>query len=148
MQRVLYSSTQTKKFAGIFLKEIFKSGFQKKKALIIALSGDLGAGKTTFAQGFLRGAGVKSKITSPTFVLIKNYKLRTTNYKLIYHIDCYRIHSLKELINLGLKEIFENPQNIILIEWPENIKHALPKNIIRVKFKYGKKINEREIKIL
>lgn len=141
-----YNSAQTKKLAGIFLKEVLKIPLSKQ-ALIIALSGDLGAGKTTFVQGFLRAAGIKSKITSPTFVLIKNYKLRTTNYNLIYHIDCYRIHKPKELISLGFKEIIKNPKNIILIEWPERIKKYLPKNIIKVKFKHGKKENERIINL-
>lgn len=141
-----YNSVQTKKFAGIFLKEVLKIPLSKQ-ALIIALSGDLGAGKTTFVQGFLRAAGVKSKITSPTFVLVKNYNLKTKTYKHIYHIDCYRIKKLKELINLGLKELFENPKNIIFIEWPERIRRALPKNIIRVKLKYGEKENERIIKL-
>ncbi len=148
----LSSSAQTKKFAGIFLKEILKIPLSKqtclpvRQALIIALSGNLGAGKTTFARGFLRVAGVRSKITSPTFTLIKNYSInKLSNYKKIYHIDCYRIHKLKELIDFGLKELFENPKNIILIEWPERIQRALPKNIIKVKFKYGKKENERII---
>ncbi len=147
----LYSSVQTKKFAGVFSKEILKSRFprkKEKKALIITLSGDLGAGKTTFAQGFLRAAGIKSKITSPTFTIVKSYKVKSyKDYKKIYHIDCYRIHKPKELIDLGLKEILRNPKNIVLIEWPEKIQRALPKNIIKIKFKYGKKENERIILI-
>ncbi|MEK7634502.1 MAG: tRNA (adenosine(37)-N6)-threonylcarbamoyltransferase complex ATPase subunit type 1 TsaE [Patescibacteria group bacterium] len=141
----LFSSVKTKKFAGVFSKEILKIPLSNQ-ALVITLSGDLGAGKTTFARGFLRSAGVKSKITSPTFTLIKNYKItKLPNYKKIYHIDCYRIYKPKELIDLGLKELFENQKNIILIEWPEKIQRTLPKNIIKVKFKYGKKENERII---
>ena len=95
---------------------------KKKNALILALSGNLGSGKTTFIQGFLRAAGIRRKITSPTFVLIKNYKIQTENYKRVYHIDCYRIKKSKELLDLGLKEILNNPENIVLIEWPERIK--------------------------
>lgn len=151
----LSSLKQTKQLAGLLAKEILnKKNFSKNSALVLSLSGDLGAGKTSFAQGFLRAAGVKGKITSPTFTLIKNYKLltanyglRTTNYKLIYHIDCYRLHKPKELLSLGLKEIFSDPQNIILIEWPERIKSYLPKNIIKLKFKYGQKENERIINL-
>ena len=104
----------------------------------MALSGELGGGKTTFVQGFMTGAGIKKKITSPTFVLLKNYKL-------IYHIDCYRLKKAKELLDLGLREILINPKNIVLIEWPEIVKKYLPKSAIWIKFKYGKKENERII---
>ena len=79
------SNEQAKRLAFLFAKEIIKSKFSKKSALIIALSGNLGSGKTTFVQGFLRGAGIKKKITSPTFVLIKTYKL--TNLKTIIKGD-------------------------------------------------------------
>ncbi len=135
---------------------------KRKNALILALSGNLGSGKTTFVQGFLRAAGIRRKITSPTFVLIKNYKLKTENYKRAYHVDCYRINSdaqrgrspdlaerrgnPKELSGLGLKEILNNPENIVLIEWPERIKKILPKDLIWIKFKHGEKENKRILK--
>lgn len=93
-----------------------------RKPLILALIGELGAGKTTFVQGFAKGLGVKDKIISPTFIIIRQYP---TNF---YHIDLYRVNSFQEL---GLKEILENPDNIILIEWAEKIKD-LPKNTIKI----------------
>lgn len=143
------SSRETKKLAASLAKEILTARLKNSRAVIIALSGDLGAGKTTFVQGFMKGAGIKRKITSPTFIIIKNYELRIKNYgdyKRIYHIDCYRIHRPKELLNLGIKEIFNSSQNIVLIEWPERLKNYLPKNVIRIKFQYGEKENERIIK--
>lgn len=144
----LSSLKQTKQLAGLLAKEILnKKNFSKNSALVLSLSGDLGSGKTSFAQGFLRAAGVKSKIISPTFVLVKHYAINAKCYKNIYHIDCYRLNQPKELLNLGLKEIFSNPENIILIEWPERIKSYLPKNIIKLKFKYGQKENERIINL-
>lgn len=144
----LSSLKQTRQLAGLLAQEILsKKNFFKDSALVIALSGDLGAGKTSFAQGFLRIAGVKSKIISPTFVLVKRYTLNAKRYKNIYHIDCYRLHQPKELLSLGLKEIFSNSENIVLIEWPERIKSYLPKNIIKLKFKYGQKESERIIKL-
>ena len=133
-----FSVAQTKNLARLLYKEISKKRLKTKGALIIALSGDLGSGKTTFVQGFLRAAGIKKKITSPTFVLVKRFKN-------IYHIDCYRIRQARELIKLGLKEVFKNPQNIVLIEWAEKIKRILPKDAIWIKFKHGGKINERTI---
>jgi tRNA threonylcarbamoyladenosine biosynthesis protein TsaE len=145
---------ETKRFAKVFAKKItgrssgFSSRLRRQAASIIGLTGDLGAGKTTFIQGFLKGLGVKKRITSPTFVLIKNYELRIKNYginKRIYHIDCYRIQKPQELLKLGFREIINNPKNIVLIEWAEKIKKILPKRTNWIKFEYGKKENERKI---
>lgn len=142
------SSAQTKKIAGLLAKEILASPSRARNALVVALSGDLGSGKTTFTQGFLRGLGVKNKITSPTFVLMKNYELRSKNYgryKKIYHADCYRIKKPVELSSLGFKEILADPRNIVLIEWPEVIKRVLPENAVWIKFEHGEKENKRTI---
>ena len=141
------SAKQTQKFAKFIAEEIIKTKFKGNRAVVLALKGNLGSGKTTFAQGFLKGLGVKKKITSPTFVIQKNYILHTTYYKKAYHIDCYRIKKSQELLILGIKEIFDNPQNIVLIEWPERILRILPKEKITINFKYGKKENERKIVI-
>ncbi|MEK7451626.1 MAG: tRNA (adenosine(37)-N6)-threonylcarbamoyltransferase complex ATPase subunit type 1 TsaE [Patescibacteria group bacterium] len=143
-----FSAGQTKKMAGLLAKNAVKFRRLNKSALVLALAGELGAGKTAFAQGFLKGIGVKKKIASPTFVLIKNYKLKIKNYKLAYHIDCYRIHKPEELLRLGLKEILNNSQNIVLIEWPERIKKILPKNSVWLKFEHAEKINERKITLV
>ena len=137
------SPQQTKLIAKLLAREILRKKLKAKLALVLALSGNLGGGKTTFARGFLRGAGIRKKITSPTFVVIKNYKLQNTNHKNIYHIDCYRLKTAKEILNLGLKGVLANQENIILIEWPEKVKKYLPKNYILIKFKHGKKENER-----
>jgi len=155
------SSIQTKKIAkeladviigkadktNRFIDSLTSCFLPHKSALVITLHGDLGAGKTTFTQGFLRGLGVKSKITSPTFVIIKNYKLRITNYEKVFHMDAYRIKSAKEILDLNWKEIISDSKNIILIEWPERISKILPKNKIQITFKYGKNENERYLTI-
>lgn len=141
------SPKQTRLIAGLLAQEILRKKIKIKSALVLALSGNLGGGKTTFVQGFMKGAGVKKKITSPTFVLIKTYNLQSKAYKKIYHIDCYRLKKSEELLDLGLKEILENSDNIVLIEWPERIKKDLIKNCILIKFKHGKKENERIILI-
>src|SRR3989344_1291607 len=140
------SSKKTKEAARSLVEKVLKKP-AGNSALIIALTGDLGAGKTTFVQGFCRGIGVKKRITSPTFVLVKSYKLKTKSYDKIYHIDCYRLTS-EELAALNFQEIINNPQNIILIEWAEKIKKILPKkNAIWLKFDYGEKDNERNINL-
>ncbi|MEK7635813.1 MAG: tRNA (adenosine(37)-N6)-threonylcarbamoyltransferase complex ATPase subunit type 1 TsaE [Patescibacteria group bacterium] len=143
------SSKQTRLIAKSLAQEILQKKIKIKSALVLTLSGNLGGGKTTFVQGFMKGAGVKKKITSPTFVLIKSYETNKTywSHRSIYHIDCYRFRKAKELLDLGLKEIFKNPKNIVLIEWPEKIKKHLPKNHILIKFRHSKKENERIISI-
>ncbi len=142
------SPSNTKKIAGFFGRELLAAKFSAKfsQATVIALRGNLGAGKTTFVQGFLRGLGVRSKITSPTFVILKKYKLKNLKtYKFVYHLDCYRVKSPKEVSEINFKEIFANPSNIVLIEWPERISKIIPKNSIRIKFDYGRKENERKL---
>jgi tRNA threonylcarbamoyladenosine biosynthesis protein TsaE len=115
-------------------------------AKILALYGELGAGKTTFLKGFAKGLGIKEKILSPTFILIRKFQIPKHKFQSFYHIDCYRIKKEKELLTLGLKEIMRNPKNIVAIEWAERIKKFLPKKVFEIKFKIlGKK--EREILI-
>lgn len=125
----------------------------KNSALILALQGDLGAGKTTFLQGFAMGLGIKEKILSPTFIIMKKFKIQTSSLKMkiknpkftnFYHFDCYRLDKPKEILELSFKEIILNPENIIAIEWPEKIKSLLPKNLIIIKFKHFEE-NKREI---
>ena len=126
------SAQETKKIAKLLAQEI-------SRPVVLALTGDLGSGKTTFIQGFLKGLGVKKRITSPTFVIMRTYNL-------VYHIDCYRLSKAKELLKLGFKEILQSPKVIILIEWAEKIQKILPKNTIWLEFKHGKKPNERVIR--
>ena len=113
---------------------------QSKTAVVLALEGSLGGGKTTFLQGFAKGLGVKEKILSPTFVIMKRFG----NF---YHFDCYRINKPEEILELGFEEIISNPKNIVAIEWPERIKKVLPKNLITIKFKFiGEQTRELTIK--
>lgn len=116
------SSLETKNLA---------KGLAKDLSGIIALSGDLGAGKTTFTQGFAQGLGIKDKILSPTFVLIRQHKIPSTN-KYLFHIDLYRLDNIKNLKELGIEEIIKDSQNIVLIEWAEKAEQFLPKNTIKI----------------
>lgn len=144
---------QTKKVGEVLAKEILKTKLFSK-ALIIGLEGDLGGGKTTFLQGFAKGLGIKEKILSPTFVILKKFKIqkpnlakrgemgdeaksqRSSKFKNFYHIDCYRIKKPREILNLGFKEIVSNPKNIITVEWANRIRQILPKNVIILKFQF------------
>lgn len=135
-ENITSSSVQTKKLGEKFAKEILKNR-SKKKSFIIGLEGELGGGKTTFIQGFAKGLGIKEKILSPTFVIIKRFQLNNLTIKQFnnfYHIDCYRIERPKELLILGFKEIISNPKNIVVIEWANKIKKIMPKHTFGIKF--------------
>ena len=98
------------------------------------MEGELGTGKTTFVKGFSKALGVKEKVLSPTFVLIHRHKIEKSGFKKLYHIDAYRLKSGKDLLKLGVREIFENPENIVLIEWADRVKKTVPKNAIWIHF--------------
>ncbi len=152
------ASTQTKKLGGILAKEILTPhqyiGGGQKGAFILGLKGDLGGGKTTFLQGFAKGLGIKEKILSPTFVIMRKFKIPirvhscsySSRFAYFYHIDCYRIAKSKEILDLGFKEIISNPQNIVAIEWVDKIKNILPRKKIMLEFEVIGQ-NRRKIKI-
>lgn len=120
------------KEVGRGLAEGVKTG---KTALVFGLKGDLGAGKTTFMQGFARGLGIKGKVISPTYVIMNRFPVKKGGFRNFYHIDCYRVESVKEMKNLGLEEIIGDKNNIVCIEWPERIKRMLPKDTVMIDFK-------------
>lgn len=104
--------------------------------MVIALQGELGSGKTHFAQKFGQVLGVREQITSPTFVLMNFYNIDWCGYKKLIHIDAYRLEKESELEHLGWQEIIDNPENIVLIEWPERVERLIPKDAKRIHFKH------------
>ena len=102
---------------------------------LIALHGDLGAGKTALTQGIAVGLGVKARVTSPTFILVNHYPL--SNGTTLVHIDCYRLGeaasaAANEAATFGLEEIVEDPQAIVVIEWAERIASLLPADHLQI----------------
>lgn len=129
---------QTRKFGEKTAKKIIQklpNKITKNGAVILGLSGELGSGKTTFMQGFAKGLGIKEKILSPTFVILKHFKIKNINFFDFYHIDCYRVNKPEDILQIDFESIVKNPKNIVAIEWPEKVKKYLPKEIIEVKFK-------------
>lgn len=112
-------------------KQIAAKLAKKNKGRIFALSGELGAGKTIFVQGFAQGLGITEKIISPTFVLVRQHPIPNTK-KVLYHIDLYRLEDIKDINQLGLSEIWSDPNNYVLIEWAERIKDFLPKETVKI----------------
>lgn len=96
---------------------------------VVALSGDLGAGKTIFVQGAARALGVTARVTSPSFVLVREYQGRLP----ILHIDVYRIGNLQELVDLGYEE-FLDPNWVVFIEWGDALGSLLPAEYLLVEF--------------
>lgn len=147
MKIVLKSPRETKLFAARFAQGASRSR-PKRAARVFALVGDLGAGKTTFVQGFLKMFAVKQRVVSPTFLIFRSYLLSRAarRFRKAYHVDLYRIREMKDLDALGLRGILGDPSNIVLIEWAEKIKKILPKETIWLTFLHGKSENERIIK--
>ena len=150
------SSEETKKLGhdiGESLSRATIKSITLNGPIVLALQGDLGAGKTTFVQGFLKGLGSRKRVVSPTFVLMKRHRLSvpgaTTGKKFsnVFHIDAYRLKKPEQFEVLGMSEILGDPRNVVIIEWPEQAKEFIPKNALWLKFKYGKKENERTITI-
>ncbi|MDO8522906.1 MAG: tRNA (adenosine(37)-N6)-threonylcarbamoyltransferase complex ATPase subunit type 1 TsaE [bacterium] len=143
------SAAETKKLGEKLAREIVLSpdGSRTsiKEALVISLEGELGAGKTTFTQGFAKGLGVKENPRSPTFVIMRVYPIRKRVSNFI-HIDAYRIAS-KDMKALGWNEFSRKPGNIILIEWGNRIKNILPKNSLVISFGHIGHFKKRLIKI-
>ena len=146
---------QTQKLGATLAKKFLKFPPKEKKALVLGLKGDLGGGKTTFLQGFAKGLGIKEKILSPTFIILKKFEIRnqlsgesqvTAKFETFYHIDCYRIKKPKEILDLGFKEIANNYRNIVAVEWADRISKIMPKNSITLLFQFIDR-KTREIKI-
>ena len=99
---------------------------------VIALKGDLGAGKTSFARAFIRSRGAVEEVPSPTFTLVQVYELAGAA---IWHFDLYRLKSAEEAWELGIEDAFS--EGISLIEWPERLGSLLPRYRLEITFHYG-----------
>ena len=135
---------ETKDFAKNFAKELdnqlnteLVSGSKINKNAVIVLTGELGAGKTRFVEGFLSYFNLENEISSPTFTIVNEYSNNNTR---IYHFDVYRLADISEFYEIGGEEYFEN--GICLIEWGELIKEALPKDTIFISFEKSDKNDE------
>lgn len=99
-----------------------------KQALLVALEGDLGSGKTTFVQGVARALGLKRRVVSPTFVLRRDYLLPSqgregegASFRRLVHLDCYRLEPTDNLGPLAWEELLADPSNLVFLEWPERL---------------------------
>lgn len=157
MEKIICSADEMKAFSKDFLNDLVKSissstSFDKTKATMISLYGDLGAGKTTFVQGIAKSLGIEKRVISPTFVIERRYEIDQINnphlpWKKLIHIDAYRINDSKEMGTLDWEENLTDPNNLIIIEWPERVADILPKNSFKIEFVHKGEDN-REIKVI
>lgn len=124
MQRISKNTQETREIAREFLKGLTLA---KTRATVVGLYGELGTGKTTLTQFLAKELGVKRKVNSPTFVIMKRYELKNSKYKNLFHLDAYRLKNERELLSLGWDEIIGNREHLVFIEWPERVVKALPK---------------------
>ena len=129
-----HSSQETMDFASNLASKL-------KIGDVVVLSGELGAGKTKFTEGFLKYFGLDSEISSPTFTIVNEYSKDNTN---IYHFDVYRLEDSSEFYAIGGEEYFSS--GICLIEWGELIQDALPNDYIKISFE--KDLNDENIRYL
>lgn len=135
------SVKQTRQFAHRLIAQL-------KNGEVLALTGDLGLGKTIFVQGLAQALNIKERVLSPTFILMREYEInvKSPSPRRLIHVDLYRVESFEQVDDLGLEELWCDSQNLVVIEWAEKIKNHLPKNTIWIKFEYVDE-NSRRIEI-
>lgn len=130
---------RTKKLGQIFAQELLRSFRLGKRATVISLEGELGGGKTTFVQGMAKGFGIREKVLSPSFLIMRVFRIPSTHrstsrFTYLVHLDAYRLKRAREILDLGFKTLWEDPRNILVVEWAQHIRAALPPHTLRIRF--------------
>lgn len=133
--KVKFKKSEIPKISQKIIEKIIKT--KKSKAMILALSGDLGAGKTTLTKEIAKQFGIKENIVSPTFVIMKIYNINQSStyyshFKKLIHIDAYRLDSSDELLKIGWSEIIDDKNNLVILEWPEKVKEVISPSIFGI----------------
>ncbi len=126
MKIITQSEAETKKIAITLAKNL-------QGGEVIGLIGDLGSGKTTFVKGLAAGLGIKKKITSPTFVLMKVYPVKHKKIKKFVHVDAYRLKKAESLTAIGLEDYIKAKDIIVVIEWANLVKKILPRKSLLIR---------------
>ena len=127
------------------LGEEFVSRLKPKDVLL--LFGELGSGKTTFVKGIARGLGIKTRIISPTYIVLRTHATNSSLIKKIFHLDLYRLKTPQDIKNIALKDLFSDDEAITIIEWPEIAGDLKNENIYKIYFEY-RTDNSRKIEII
>ena len=150
---ILKSLKEMNAFAAKYAKTL-------KGGEVLALTGELGSGKTAFVKGLAKALGIKHVVQSPTFLLMKCYPVlqatshnsdvrsesdMTSDLQAFCHVDAYRIKNERELINIGLGEKLEDPSVVTAIEWADLVKKIIPKRAVWINFSHGENPSERVV---
>ncbi len=119
---------------------------KEENAVVVVLSGDLGAGKTTFTQALARALGVSEVVSSPTFVIMRFYATTDSDFCELIHMDAYRIEDKTELGPLGFAELLQKPKTLLVVEWGERIETELGQRVVRLEISQPNN-EERLVKI-
>ena len=114
-------------------------GREARPGQVIALTGDLGAGKTTLTKAIARGLGISETVTSPTFTIVKEYR---SGRLPLFHFDVYRIGDVEEMYELGYEEYFFG-DGVCVIEWADLIEELIPEDALKISIAYGQDEEER-----
>ena len=130
----IFTETESKtiELAEIIGKHLFMGS-------VVLLDGDLGAGKTTFAKGIAKSLGVRKNISSPSFTIMKSYKINDEN--ILNHLDLYRLDGIGE--DFDLTDYIDDEKSIVIIEWPFKVTSLLPKEYLLIKIEYIDEITRR-----
>ena len=146
MTKVIITSNENETMAagGELAKEILR--IQSDRSIIVFLEGELGAGKTTFTKGILKGFDYQELVKSPTYNLVEIHE--TKNYK-VFHFDLYRISEPIELEEIGIDEYLKELRSVSIFEWPKNVEAALPSPdfYVQISYKDTNCNNKRELSI-
>jgi tRNA threonylcarbamoyl adenosine modification protein YjeE len=143
------TAQQTKKIGSQWAHHIEQKEKNKQRtgATIITLSGDLGSGKTTFTQGFLSYFGIEPQAASPTFTIIKHWKINRSSWVTdIYHADFYRLDNVDEMKGIGWYEAIDNVDAIIIVEWPERVPGVVESAAYKLSLAHTNNPTERVIR--
>lgn len=117
------NAEETEKIGQKIAKWCLSRPKKEGQAVVLNLEGDLGGGKTTFVRGLARGLGIKTPITSPTFVLVRRHSVKIDGFENFYHLDFYRLEkeAVKLLSQIDFRQIVSRPENIVAVEWSERL---------------------------
>lgn len=139
--------TVTKDLLPKFAERILDDLQPKNTATVVALTGDLGAGKTAFVKALAEKLGIATTITSPTFTIISGYETTNERFKQLIHMDAYRIEEESELAPLRFVELLNQPDTLFCIEWANLIKEALPSDTHWIHFSNADDELQRSVQI-
>ena len=136
--------SQTVEAGSVFSKKLL--GKNVNRSIVVFLEGNLGAGKTTFTKGLMKGLGYKELVKSPTYNLVE---IHETDKLKVFHFDLYRINDPHELTEIGIGEYLEEENSICIFEWPENAQSLLPQPDYTIEIEHSddKQLDKRNIRI-